>query len=137
VIGLDPGEVFGLAVLADWKVTETLNCFNPNEVLNVIRNLIRNVNVERTAVTIKVGNGVPTHKDLLENLDHELPQQVILEVVGEAGTNRPFVAHRRGLRDIASAIRIAGRIGHVYLRGRMNEEDRQDSSFEETAYFTP
>lgn len=124
VIGIDPGEVFGLAVIADGKVTETQNCFNSNEVLNAIKNLIRQIDIEQTAVIIRIGSGVPTHKDLLKNLDSELPQQVILEVVGEAGTNRPFVAHRRGLRDITSAIRIAGRTGYVYQRGRTDERIR-------------
>lgn len=120
-IGIDPGEVFGLAVVADGKVTDTWNCFSPNEVLDAIKKLVRNVNFERTTVVIKIGNGVPAHRDLLRSLDSEMPQQVILEVVGESGTNRPFVAHRRGLRDITSAIRIAGRNGRVYLRGRTGE----------------
>jgi len=123
VIGVDPGEVFGLAFIADGKVTETKNCFNLNEVLNVIKNLIRNIDLAHTAVIVRIGNGVPLHKDLLRSLDSDLPEQVILEVVGEAGTNRPFVAHRRGLRDITSAIRIAGRTGHVYLRGRTEKQD--------------
>jgi hypothetical protein len=90
-------------------------------VLDAVKKLVRNVNFERTTVVIKIGNGVPAHRDLLRSLDSELPQQVILEVVGESGTNRPFVAHRRGLRDITSAIRIAGRNGRVYLRGRTDE----------------
>ena len=113
VVGIDPGEVFGLAVVADGKVTETWNCFSPNEVLDAIKKLVRNVNFERTTVAIKIGNGVPAHRDLLRSLDSELPQQVILEVVGESGTTRPFIAHRCGLRDITSAIRIAGRNGHI------------------------
>jgi hypothetical protein len=46
-----------------------------------------------------------------------------LEVVSEAGTNRPLKnnKHRRGLRDIASAIRIAGRAGHIYPRKKTGE----------------
>jgi hypothetical protein len=64
-------------------------------------------------------------------LDSELPQQITLEVVDEAGTNRPFIAHRRGLRDITSATRIAGRSGIAYPRETADEQPRQDSSFEE------
>ncbi len=118
LIGIDPGEVFGLAVIADGKVMETGNCFDRKEVVDAVKKLIRNVDFERTVVVARIGNGVPTYKDLLRSLDSELPQQVIFEVVGESGTNRPFIAHRRGLKDIDSAIRIAGRTGHVYLRGR-------------------
>jgi len=121
VVGIDPGEVFGLAVVADGKVTETWNCFSPNEVLDAMKKLVKNINFERTTVAIKIGNGVPAHRDLLRSLDSELPQQVILEVVEESGTTRPFIAHRRGLRDITSAIRIAGRNGHFYMRGRAVE----------------
>jgi hypothetical protein len=118
VIGIDPGKVFGLAVIADGKVIETENCYSIHEVLNKIRNTIKNVDFSSTAVSIKIGKGVPTYKDLLEAFDLALPLEVVLEVVSEAGTNRALNdnKHRRGLRDIASAIRIAGRVGYIYSR---------------------
>jgi len=123
VIGIDPGEVFGLAVIADGKVNETGNCFSIQEALTKISSVIKNVDFSSTAVSIKIGSGVPTYKDLLETLDAALPPEVVLQVVSEAGTNRPLNhnKHRRGLRDIASAIRIAGRAGHVYPRRKTNE----------------
>jgi len=118
VISIDPGEVFGLAVIADGKVNETGNCFSIQEVLKKAENILRNVDVSLTAVTIKIGNGVPAYKELIEAFDLALPLEVALEVVSEAGTNRALNhdKHRRGLRDIASAIRIAGRAGHIYPR---------------------
>jgi len=123
VIGVDPGEVFGLAVIADGKVNETGNCFSIQEALNKTKNVIKNVDFSSTAVSIKIGNGVPVYKRLLETLDAALPPEVVLEMVSEAGTNRALKEnkHRRGLRDIASAIRIAGRAGHIYPRRRTNE----------------
>jgi hypothetical protein len=123
VIGVDPGEVFGLAVIADGKVNETGNCFSIQEVLTKISSIVKNVDLSSTAVTIKIGSGVPTYKELIETLDLTLPPEVVLQVVSEAGTNRPLNhnKHRRGLRDIASAIRIAGRAGHVYPRRKINE----------------
>jgi hypothetical protein len=123
VIGIDPGEVLGLAVIADGKVIETENCFSIQEVLNKIRNTIKNVDFSSTAVSIKIGKGVPTYKDLLEAFDLALPLEVVLEVVSEAGTNRALNdnKHRRGLRDIASAIRIAGRVGYIYSRRKTVE----------------
>jgi hypothetical protein len=123
VIGIDPGEVLGLAVIADGKVIETENCFSIQEVLNKIRNTIKNVDFSSTAVSIKIGKGVPTYKDLLEAFDLALPLEVVLEVVSEAGTNRALNEnkHRRGLRDIASAIRIAGRVGYIYSRRKTVE----------------
>ena len=123
VVGVDPGEMFGLAVIADGKVNETGNCFSIQEVLNKIRNILKNVDVSSTGVSIKIGSGVPAYKELLDALDAALPSEVVLEVVSEAGTSRALNddKHRRGLRDIASAIRIAGRVGYVYPRRKTVE----------------
>ena len=123
VVGVDPGGVFVLAVIADGKVNETGNCFSAQEVLTKISSVIKNVDVASTSVTIRIGSGVPAYKDLLETLDTALPPQVVLEVVSEAGTNRALNhnKHRRGLRDIASAICIAGRTGYVYPRRKIIE----------------
>ena len=123
VIGIDPGEVFGLAVIADGKINETGNCFSLHEALIKVASVIQEVDFSVTVVTIKIGNGVPTYKELMEEFDLALPLEVTLEVVSEAGTNRPLNhnKHRRGLRDIASAIRIAGRAGHIYPRRKPDE----------------
>jgi hypothetical protein len=125
VIGVDPGEVFGLAVIADGKVNETGNCFSIQEALTKISSVIKNVDFSSTAVSIKIGSGVPTYKELIETLDTALPPEVVLEVVSETGTNRPLDEnkHRRGLRDIASAIRIAGRAGYTYPRRKTGESN--------------
>jgi len=125
VIGIDPGEVFGLAFIADGKVNETANCFSVDETLAKVKGVIREVDFSVTAVTIKIGSGIPTYKELIETFDLALPPEVVLQVVSEAGTNRPLKnnKHRRGLRDIASAIRIAGRAGHVYPRRKPDEAD--------------
>jgi hypothetical protein len=115
--------VLGLAVIADGKVIETGNCFSIQETLNKIRNTLKNVDFSSTAVSIRIGKGVPAYKDLLEALDLALPLEVMLEVVSEEGTNRALNEnkHRRGLRDIASAIRIAGRVGYIYSRRKTVE----------------
>lgn len=118
VIGVDPGEATGLAVMADGKVIEEGNCYSTQEVINNITKAIRNVNFSQTAVSVKIGNGVPVYKELLEALDGALPPQVALEVVSEAGTNKPLKEnrHSRGIRHISSAIHIAGRTGHIVSR---------------------
>jgi hypothetical protein len=127
VIGIDPGEVFGLAVLADGKVVETENCFSAEETLNKIKSILKSL--EKTPVNslwVKVGDGVPAYKErLLGVLDDALPSNVILESVGEAGTDRYLNEneHRRGLRDIVSAIRIAGRNGRAFPRRKTNESN--------------
>jgi len=123
-IGIDPGDVLGLAVLADGKVTETANCSGLQEIAVKIENLIANYNKISDAISVKIGNGVPQRKEeLLRELDEILPSNVRLESVSEAGTSRNLneTKHRRGLRDIASAIKIAGRNGQIYKRASRNE----------------
>jgi hypothetical protein len=128
VIGVDPGEVLGLAVIADGRINETAVALSVEELLAKISNIIKDVNVSSTLTTIKIGNGVAAYKELLETLDFTLPPEVILEVVSEAGTNRALNnnKHRRGLRDIASAIRIAGRVGHVHSRRKNGEQNGKE-----------
>ena len=130
VIGIDPGEVFGLAVVADGRVTETRNCFGTYEVVNELKNIVKAFDAS-TKVNVKIGNGVPVYKELLTRLDSEMSPEVILEVVSEAGTDRPArkASHRRGLRDIASAIRIAARTGRVYVRNKGAVSELGDITF--------
>jgi hypothetical protein len=125
VIGVDPGEVFGLAVIADEAVIDKENCFSMKETLNKIESILKTVDFSRSAVTVKIGSGVPVYRKLLEMLDDALPPQVSLEIVGEAGTNRYTreVKNRRGLRHMVSATRIARRPGYVYSRRKKDEQD--------------
>ena len=118
IFGLDPGVATGLVAIADGKVIEEANCFSSNEIVDSILKVLRNVHFEVTSVSVKVGNGVPTYKDLLMELDNALPSQVSLEVVNEAGTNKPLKENKRsrGVRHISSATRIAGRIGKTVPR---------------------
>jgi hypothetical protein len=126
-IGVDPGEVFGWAVLADGRVEETGNCFGFEETSDRIASIVRGF--EGTAVEsilVKVGDGVPQcTRNLLRVLDETLPASVLLESVSENGTSRGLneTKHRRGFRDIVSAIQIAGRRGRGFQRRRSDESD--------------
>lgn len=125
IIGVDPGEVFGLAVLADGKVIKTENCFSIEETLTKIENILKNIEKNsETSISVKIGNGVPLYKEkLLQSLDEALPSNITLESVSESGTDRCLseTKHRRGLRDIVSAIKIAGRNGHKFPRRKLYE----------------
>ncbi|MDH5449505.1 MAG: hypothetical protein OEX77_01210 [Candidatus Bathyarchaeota archaeon] len=117
VIGVDPGETFGIAILGDGNVFETFYCSSLKATLRVIlENLER---IRGSVKLVKVGNGAPTQtRELLRSLDECLPKDVAIEIVGEAGTSH-FVkdtVHRRGLRDMISAKMIAGRQGQIYHR---------------------
>jgi hypothetical protein len=116
VVGIDPGEAIGLAVIADGRVIEEVNCFSETELVRNIIKTIRNVHFSLTNVYVKIGNGVPVYKELLEELDAALPYEIALEVVSEAGTNRPLRKRSSGIRHISSAIRIAGRAGYSIPR---------------------
>ncbi len=125
VVGIDPGEVFGVTVIADDEIIESENCLSMRETVNKVNGIIKNFNLAETQVTIKVGNGVPLYKDLLRDLDQEMPTQVNLEIIEEFGTNRYFKEskHRRGFRHLISATRIAQKAGYAYPRGRLVEEN--------------
>jgi hypothetical protein len=123
VVGVDPGQVFGVAAIADGAVIETENCFSSEEVAEKILETLKTIDLQHTKVTVKVGSGVPIYKTVITVLDRALPAEVKLEVVGEAGTNRldHQTKHRRAVRHIVSAIRIAGRNGHIIQRSRIHE----------------
>jgi hypothetical protein len=122
-IGVDPGDVFGVAAIADGGVIDTENCFSIKEVLNKIKSVLKTVDTSSTVVSVKIGSGVPVYMELLDALDGALPSEVTLEIVSEAGTNRYHheAKHRRGVRHIVSAMRIAGRTGPVYARRKNSE----------------
>ncbi len=121
VFGVDPGVAVGLVGLADGKVIEEGNCFSNKEVIDSILKVLKNVDLAVTRVFLKIGNGVPVYKELLEDLDDGLPLQVVLEVVSEAGTNKPLKENKRsrGVRHISSATRIAGRTGKIAPRRKL------------------
>lgn len=126
-VGVDPGNVVGIAVLADGSVIETANCFSIEETLDKILDVLNGLQkVDAPSVSVKVGDGVPSHKEnLLRILDKALPSHVVLETVSEVGTNRCLseTKHRRGLRDIISAIQIARRSGQRFQRRKTSESD--------------
>jgi hypothetical protein len=122
LVGLDPGDVTGLAVIADGKVIDKNNCLSPREIIIAIQKAIRNVNYNLTSVTVKIGNGVPIYHELLDDLDNALPLEIKLEVVSEFGTNRSLKENKRSrkIRHISSAIRIAGRSGRIIERRKLS-----------------
>lgn len=123
VIGIDPGEVFGLSAVADGKVFDKENCYSAREVVTKIKNVLKNVDLTATNVDIKIGNGVPAYKELIAALDIAVPSQVVLEVVDEFGTNGTSKENKRSrrLRHISSASRIAARSGYIYPRKKTVE----------------
>jgi len=116
-VGVDPGKTFGLAVLSDGNVLETLTCTSLQETVDVVAEIFRKH--QAVARVVKVGNLAPSYTaELLPLLDETLPADVSLEVVREAGTSRlgSQTVHKRRLRHAMAAVKIAERRGHVYQR---------------------
>ncbi|MCL1966150.1 MAG: hypothetical protein FWF66_04965 [Candidatus Bathyarchaeota archaeon] len=118
VIGVDPGEVTGLIVIADGKVLIEANCLSIQETSNKIKSILKNVNLSATKVRVKIGNGVPAYRELIGTLDKALDPKIVLDVVSEVGTNLPISKRSRSLRHIISATRISTRVGCIYQRSR-------------------
>jgi hypothetical protein len=126
-VGIDPGELFGLAVLADGKVIETDNCFSVEETLARVVKVVNDIEGKHlSSISVKIGDGVPRYKEhMLHLLDEALPSNISLESVSESGTSQSLNGskHRRGLRDIISAIQIAGRPGCRFQRRKSDGQD--------------
>jgi hypothetical protein len=116
-IGVDPGKTFGLAVLSDGDILETLTCISPEETANTITEIFSRH--QAAAKVVKVGNLAQEYAaDLLPLLDKLLPKDVAIETVHEEGTSRlgRQTIHKRGLRHAVAAVKIAERRGRAYQR---------------------
>ena len=116
-VGVDPGKTFGIAVLSDGDILETLTCVSLDETVNTVTEIFSK---HQAAVkVVKVGNLAPEYTvGLLPLLDKSLPKDVAMETVHEEGTSRlgRQTIHKRGLRHAVAAVKIAERRGQAYLR---------------------
>ena len=116
-VGIDPGKTFGIAVLSNGNVLETMAHSSTEQTVNAVLDVLtRN---PATTYIIKVGDGAPEYtRALLSQLDEALPKDVAIEIVSEAGTSHfaKETVHRRGLRDAMSAVKIAERRGRPFQR---------------------
>ncbi len=120
VVGVDPGQNFGFAVLGDGSILETRTCTSVSETVSAVRDVLNRIPASR--MTVRIGNGAPPYaEELLRHLSDVLPENVVVESVREEGTSR-FLgenSHRRGRRDVSSAIRIGQRQGKALFRRKM------------------
>jgi hypothetical protein len=123
IVGLDPGEIIGVTVLGDDEAIDMQNCYSVAETVSKVMAILGTVDLAKTEIAVKIGNGVPIYREIAESLDSLLPPEVRLEIVSEAGTNRGQreVKNRRIFRHTFSAMRIARRTGHIYPRRKMVE----------------
>ena len=117
IVGVDPGKTYGIALLGDDKVLETLTSSILEEAVNLVVDCIKRF--PTMVRVVRVGNGPPEYtKRLIRSLNEDLPKEIMIEIVSEAGTSHLMSesVNRRGLRDAVSAIAIARRNGKVFPR---------------------
>jgi hypothetical protein len=122
VIGVDPGKNFGVAVLGDGKVLETKSCISLSETVDTIKEVLSRIPATHTIV--RIGNGAPSYAEgLWHHLNNALPANAVIESVREEGTSKLLSenSHRRGIRDVSSAIKIGQRQGKVLPRRKSDD----------------
>lgn len=123
VVGVDPGKTFGIAVIGDRTLLETINCQSVDETVKSILGILNKT--PAASKVVKIGDGAPTYmQQLLNVLDKTLQKDVFIEIVSEAGTSRfpTETKHRRDIRDMMSAAKIAGRNGQPFTRKGKGEK---------------
>ena len=119
VVGVDPGNSCGIALVGDNKVLETMTASNVEDAAHLIVDSLKRFPAE--VKMVRIGDGTPEYtKNLLNYLDVDLPQDALVEVVREAGTSKLTnnTVNRRVLKDTVSAIKIAERNGRAFARRR-------------------
>lgn len=102
VVGIDPGERPGVAVLGDGRVLRLVHAASPETVRDAVRDAL--LHVQADAFLVRVGDGAPTYRDrilrTLAGID------VAVELVDERRTTPP-TSHSPAERDTAAATSIA------------------------------
>ena len=98
VVGVDPGEEPGVAVVGDGEVIDTRLAASPEAVADLARRALLAFPAER--VRLRVGHGDPTNRNRIINALSPLGLPV--EIVDEKGTT-----HRSPMPDADAAIAIA------------------------------
>lgn len=102
VIGIDPGERPGIAVLSAGRILRVAQASSPEAVRASVQNILATFPAE--SFLIRIGNGAPTFRNRILQMLAGLP--ALLEVVDERHST-PVGYHGNGERDTQAATRIA------------------------------
>ncbi len=111
VIGIDPGERPGLAVLADGHVLSTRSTADPDRVVDEVRGLGQRY--EGTEIVVRIGHGAQTMRDRIVN--GVLEAGLAVELVDETSSSPPR-QRVAGERDKVAARIIAMTAGRSVER---------------------
>jgi hypothetical protein len=113
VVGVDPGERPGVAVLGDGQVLTTFRASSPEEVAPSVKRRLADLATE--TVTVRVGHGDATNRDRVINA--VLEAGLAVEQVDETQTSPPSYKPNRE-RDVTAAKRIGLAEGEPVLEPR-------------------
>jgi hypothetical protein len=116
VIGVDPGERPGLAVIADGHVVSTRSTSEPETVVDAVERIARRY--PDADIVVRVGNGAQTRRDRIVNTVLESGFDV--ELVDETASSPPR-QREAGKRDKVAARVIAMTVGEPIQHRRKIE----------------
>ena len=109
VIGIDPGEYPGIALIGDGNVIQSWCAASVKDALNLIKRLVENF--EANKKTIRIGHGSRMYRDrLLRGLT---PLNITIEIVDETKTS-PQTGFSREERNKQAAVKIGGTPGKIF-----------------------
>jgi hypothetical protein len=120
VVGVDPGKTYGIAVIGDNKILETITASKIEDANHLIVDKLKRFPAEIKVV--RVGEGPPEYtKTLLTLLNTSLSKDTLVEIVNEVGTSRLTnnSVNLQVSKDAISAIKIAGRNGRTFWRNHI------------------
>ncbi len=98
IIGIDPGQRPGVAVLGDGEILNVYQLSSPEEIVNIFKQVQRTY--PNQEILIRIGHGAPTHRNRIINTLFN--QGATMELVDESHTTQKTVQP-----DIKAAIDIA------------------------------
>ncbi|MEM1515299.1 MAG: hypothetical protein QXH24_04530 [Candidatus Bathyarchaeia archaeon] len=116
VIGVDPGKIFGVAILGDGRILKREEF---SSMVKAIDFILTELNKLISKIRrVRIGMGVPeVAEEVIHRLDSTLPKDVIVEMVNEEGTSKSKESLTgRKLSNADSAVKIALKRGKEYLR---------------------
>jgi len=110
IIGIDPGDVYGIVVTFGGKVIDTNLFYSPREVIKYIE-LVQNALLQFSdrELVIRIGNGSPLHQRWLFRYLKNIQLHARYEIVDETYTTITRTKLRR--RDITAAMLISKKKG--------------------------
>lgn len=107
IVGIDPGAKPGIAVVGDGLVLETKGAASPEDVADLMKEIV--VSYPASRIGLKIGHGDPTNRNRIIN--SLSTQKYDIEIVNEKGTT-----HRSDSPDQEAAIGIASMKGRRAMR---------------------